>query len=92
MKKVTPTTVICHSFKRKSLPEILAIESTVGHLPREIPRLMRFIMLHGAIAIVKILDALCGLPLLQGGLETPIQVIYTENGVLSTEQRCPVQV
>ena len=61
---------------RKSLPGTLVVESTVGHLPREISRLTRFIMLHGAIVVVKILDTHHRRsPLVQGGLEIPIQVI-----------------
>ena len=61
---------------RKSLPGTLAVESTVGHLPREISRLTRFIMLHGAIVVVKVLDTHHRRsPLVQGGLEIPIQVI-----------------
>ena len=37
---------------------------------------MCFIMLHSAIVVVKILDTHhCRLPLVQGGLEIPIQVI-----------------
>ena len=61
---------------RNSLPGTLVVESTVGHLPREISRLTRFIMLHGAIVVVKILDTHHRrLPLVQGGLEIPIQVI-----------------
>ena len=61
---------------RKSLPGTLAVESTVGHLPREISRFTRFIMLHGAIVVVKILDTRHRRsPLVQGGQEIPIQVI-----------------
>ena len=41
---------------KKSLPGTLAVESTVGHLPREISRLTCFIMLHGAILVIKVLD------------------------------------
>jgi len=60
----------------KSLPGTLVVESTVGHLPKEISRLMRFIMLHGAaIVVVKILNTHHRTPLVQGGLEIPIQVI-----------------
>ena len=60
---------------RKSLPGIVAVESTVGHLPREISRLTRYIMLRGAIVVVKILDTHHRRsPLVQGGLEIPIQV------------------
>ena len=61
---------------RKSLPGTLVVESTVGHLPKEISRLTCFIMLHGAIVVVKILNTYHHrLPLVQGGLKLPIQVI-----------------
>ena len=51
------------------------MESTVGRLPREISRLTRFIMLHRAIVVVKVVDTHHRrLPLVQGGLEIPIQV------------------
>ena len=51
-------------------------ESTVGHLPKEISRVTRFIMLYGAVVTVKVLDTHHRRsPLVQGGLEIPIQVI-----------------
>ena len=60
---------------RKSLLGTLAVESTVGHLPREISRLTRFIMLHGAIVVIKVTDTHHRRsPLVQGGLEIPVQV------------------
>ena len=50
-------------------------ESTVGHLPKEISRVTRFIMLYGAVVTVKVLDTHHRRsPLVQGGLEIPIQV------------------
>ena len=64
---------------RKSLSGTLFVESTVGHLRKEISRLTRFIMLQGAVVIVKILDTHhCRSPLVQGGLEMPIQVILVK--------------
>jgi len=41
---------------RKSLPGTLVVESTTSHLPKEISRLTCFIVLHGAVVIVKILN------------------------------------
>ena len=61
---------------RKSLPGTRVVESTVGHLPREISRLTRFIMQHGAIVVVKVLDTHHRRsPLVQGGLEISIELI-----------------
>ena len=61
---------------RKSLPGTTVVESTVGHLPREISRLTRFIMQHGAIVVVKVIDTHHRRsPLVQGGLEIPIELI-----------------
>ena len=61
---------------RRSLPGTRVIESSVGHLPREISRLTRFIIQHGAIVVVKVLDTHHRRsPLVQGGLETPIELI-----------------
>ena len=60
---------------RKCLPGYL-VEVTVGHLPKEISRVTRFIMLHGATVAVKVLDTHHRRsPLVQGGLEIPIQVL-----------------
>ena len=61
---------------RKFLLGTLVVESTVDHLLREISRLTRFIMLHGAIVVVKVLNThQCRSPLVQGDLEIPVQVI-----------------
>ena len=47
----------------------------VGHLPREISRFTRFIILHGATVKVKVIDAKYRRsPLIQGGLEIPVEV------------------
>ena len=63
------------------------VESTVGHLPKEIPQVTWFIMLYGAVVTVKVLDThLHRLLLVQGGLEIPIQVIV-KNGMQLAEQR-----
>ena len=49
--------------------------SVVGHLLKEISRIPRFIMLYGAIVTVKVVDIHHRRsPLVQGGLEIPIQV------------------
>ena len=51
------------------------IESTVVHLPKEISRITRFIILHGAVVTVKVIDIHHRRsPIVQGGLEIPIQV------------------
>ena len=51
-------------------------ESTVGHLPKEISPVTRFIMLYGTVVTVKVLDTHHRRsPLVQGGLEIPIQVV-----------------
>lgn len=61
---------------RKSLPGTRVVESTVGHLLREVSRLTHFIMQHRAIVVVKVLDTHHRRsPLVQGGLEIPIQLI-----------------
>ena len=60
---------------RKCLPGTLAVESTVGHLPKELSRFTRFVMLHGATVVAEVLDTHHRRsPLVQGGLEIPIQV------------------
>ena len=47
----------------------------VGHLPREISRFTRFIILHGATVTVKVTDTKYRRsPLIQGGLEIPVEV------------------
>ncbi len=51
------------------------LESTVGHLPKEISRLTRFIMLYGAIVTIKVTSfQQRKSPLVQGGLEIPVLV------------------
>ena len=60
---------------RKHLSGTGLLESTVGHLPKEISRITRFIMMYGAIVTVKVVDAHHRRsPLDQGGLEIPIEV------------------
>ena len=53
----------------------------VGHLPREISRFTRFIILHGATVKVKVSDTKHRRsPLIQGGLEIPVEVeVQMEN-------------
>ena len=53
----------------------------VGHLPREISRFTRFIILHGATMKVKVSDTKYRRsPLIQGGLENPVEVeVQMEN-------------
>lgn len=53
----------------------------VGHLPREISRFTRFIILHGATVKVKVSDTKYRRsPLIQGGLEIPVEVdVQMEN-------------
>ena len=47
----------------------------VGHLPREISRFTRFIILHGATVKVKVSNTKYRRsPLIQGGLEIPVEV------------------
>ncbi len=51
------------------------LESTVGHLPKEISRLTRFIMLYEAMVTVKVTSVQQRRsPLVQGGLEIPVLV------------------
>ena len=50
-------------------------ERVVGHLPREISRFMYFIIAHGARVTCKVTDVHHRRsPLIQGGLEIPIEV------------------
>ena len=50
----------------------------VGHLPKEISRIARFIMAHGAQASVTVLDDHHRRsPLIQGGLEIPVKLTVT---------------
>ena len=52
------------------------VEPTVGHLPKEILQVTRYIMLYGAVITVKVLDTHpCRSLLVQEGLEISIQVI-----------------
>ena len=61
---------------RKSLPGTLAVESTIGHLPKEICRFTSFLMLYGGIVVVKVLDTHHRRsPLVRGGLEIPVLLI-----------------
>jgi hypothetical protein len=54
------------------------MESTVGHLPKEISRITRYIMLYGALVSVKVVDIhRRRSPLVQGGLEIPVEVTVT---------------
>ena len=61
---------------RKRLPGSQLIESTVGHLPKEISRITQYnMMMYGAIVSVKVMDAhQRRYPLVQGGLEISVQV------------------
>ena len=62
---------------RQRLPGQI-IESTVGHLPKEISRITRYIILHGAVVTVKVIDVHHRRsPIVQGGLEIPIRVTVT---------------
>ena len=62
---------------RKRLPGSAA-ESTIGHLPKEISRATRYIMFYGAIVTAKFIDTHHRRsPLIQGGLEIPIEVSVT---------------
>ena len=50
-------------------------DSTVGHLPREISRATRFFLLRGGVVCAKVIDKTHRRsPLVQGGLEIPVQV------------------
>ena len=52
------------------------INFSVGHLPKEISRVTRFIMLYGAVVTVKVMDTHHRRSLLvQGGLEISIQFV-----------------
>ena len=49
--------------------------SVIGHLPKEITRLTRYIMLYGATVTVRVHDVnYQRSPLIQGGLEIPVEV------------------
>ena len=58
----------------KKLPSRLT-ESVVGHLPKEVSRYTYYIILHGAKVTAMVIDTHHRRsPLMQGGLEIPIQV------------------
>lgn len=60
---------------RKRLPGSVLLESTIGHLPKEISRATRYIMFYGALVTAKVTETHHRRsPLLQGGLEIPIEV------------------
>ena len=50
-------------------------DKVVGHLPREISRFTWFIVSHGASVMIKVVDVRQRRsPLIQGGLEIPVEV------------------
>ena len=62
---------------KKELPGQLA-PSTVGHLPKEISRFTRFIILYGATVTINVTNVNhWRSPLIQGGLELPVEVTVT---------------
>ena len=59
---------------RKRLPGTTSA-STVGHLPKEISRVTRYLLFYGAVVTARVLDTHHRRsPLIQGGLEVPIEV------------------
>ena len=51
-------------------------DSIIGHLPREISRATRFFLLRGGMVHLKVTDEnYRRSPLIQGGLEIPVEVI-----------------
>lgn len=51
-------------------------DSIIGHLPREISRATHFFLLRGGMVHLKVTDEnYCRSPLIQGGLEIPVEVI-----------------
>lgn len=59
---------------KKRLPGRIA-DSVVGHMPKELSRIVYFIMLHGASVSAKVIDTHNRRsPLVQGGLEIPVEV------------------
>ena len=51
-------------------------DSIIGHLPREISRANRFFLLRGGMVHLKVTDEnYRRSPLIQGGLEIPVEVI-----------------
>ena len=71
-----------NSFDRHAIAAIkqrrdggLPLEQVVGHLPKEISRFIKFILIHGARVTVKVIDVdYRRSPLVQGGLEIPVLV------------------
>ena len=64
-----------------------ATEQIVGHLPREISRFMYFIIFHGAQIACKVINTHHRRsPLVQGGLEIPIEVTVTMNSSDANKQ------
>ena len=64
-----------------------ATEQIVGHLPREISRFMYFIIFHGAQIVCKVINTHHRRsPLVQGGLEIPIEVTVTMNSSDANKQ------
>ena len=58
----------------KHLPGQLT-DCTIGHLPREIPRIIRFFSLRGGVVTVEVTDNKHRRsPLVQGGLEIPVKL------------------
>lgn len=55
-----------------------ATERIVGHLPRELSRYLYFIIFHGAHIVCKVINTHHRRsPLVQGGLEIPVEVIVS---------------
>ena len=71
-----------NSFDRHAIAAIkqrrdggLPLEQVVGHLPKEISRFIKFIIIHGTQVTVKVIDVdYRRSPLVQGGLEIPVLV------------------
>ena len=62
-------------------------ESVVGHLPKEVSRITRFIILHGTRVSAKVVDIQYRRsPLVQGGLEVPIEVTVKMDLTETNEQ------
>ena len=62
-------------------------EQIVGHLPREISRFMYFIIFHGAQIVCKVINTHHRRsPLVQGGLEIPVEVTVTMNSTDANKQ------
>ena len=70
---------------KKKLPGQLA-PSTVGHLSKEISKFTRFIILYGATVTIKVTDVNHRRsPLIQGGLELPVEVTATMENTKKNE-------